>query len=82
MKLNERLALTYLGAATGLYDDFFDDLNTSEAPIRELTIHPAESSAQNLRESLFIRFYKLAINHALNPDLIKQRTLDVFEAQV
>lgn len=49
MKLNERLALTYLGAATGLYDDFFDDLNTSEAHIRELTINPAESSAQNLR---------------------------------
>lgn len=82
MKKNERLALTYLGAATGLYDDFFDDLKTSEAHIRELTINPAESSAQNLRESLFIRFYKLAINHAQNPDLIKQRALDVFEAQL
>jgi len=82
LKNNERLALTYLGAATGLYDDFFDDLNTSEGHIRELTLNPVEPAAQNLRELLFIRFYKLALEHAQNPALIKQAAMEVFESQL
>ncbi len=78
----ERLALTYLGASTGLYDDFFDDLNTSENHIRELTIKPDEKIAQNSSELLFVRCYQNAIDNAPNPSLLKQRALDVFEAQV
>ncbi|MBU1370225.1 MAG: class 1 isoprenoid biosynthesis enzyme [Bacteroidetes bacterium] len=78
----ERLALTYLGASTGLYDDFFDDLNTSENHIRELTTNPTEKIAQNSSELLFVRCYKNAIDNAPDPNLLKQRAFEVFEAQV
>jgi hypothetical protein len=78
----ERFALTYLGASTGLYDDFFDDMNTSENHIKELTTKPDEKIAQNSSELLFVRCYQKAIEYAPNPHLLKQRALDVFEAQV
>lgn len=77
----ERFALTYLGALTGLYDDFFDEMNTSENHIIELTTNPNENIAQNSHELLFIRFYKKALENSPDPKLVKERFLEVFEAQ-
>jgi len=82
LSTKERLAFTFLGALTGLYDDFFDDLNTSEHHIKELTTNPDEKIAQNSNELFFIQCCKKAIENAPNPDLLKKRALAVFEAQV
>ncbi len=79
---NERIALTYLGALTGLYDDFFDKLDTSDSHILELTTNPDEKITRNIHEFLFVKFYLIALNHCPSPNLLKQRFLGVYEAQL
>ena len=82
MSRSERFTLTYLGALSGLYDDFFDQHDTPEAHIRELTIHPSERIARNERELLFIRFYKMALEHSSQPQLIKEGFQEIRKAQL
>lgn len=79
---NERIALTFLGALTGIYDDFFDKLNTSDSHILELTINPNEKIANNVHELLFVKFYLIALNHCPSSNILKQRFLEVYEAQL
>lgn len=79
---NERISLTYLGALTGLYDDFFDKLYTPEDRILELTKDPYTCTASNDHEELFIHFYKLALEHSSALERIKDAFIAVYEAQV
>ncbi len=78
----ERLALSCLGASTGLYDDFFDDSSMSLDHIKSLTINPEETLAENNRELLFIKFYLKALANAPYPELLLKKAKDVFDAQV
>jgi len=82
MTYNERMALTCLGALTGLYDDFFDKLDTSASHILELTTDPNENNAHNIHELVFVKFYKIALDHCPDSKLIKQRFIEVYEAQL
>ncbi len=77
----ERYKLTYMGALTGLFDDFFDEKNTEESHIKELVNNPGEKIARNSHEKLFIRFYEkvLDVNNSL---LVKGYLNRVFNAQV
>jgi hypothetical protein len=83
-KLNERerYALTYYGGLTGLFDDFFDEKETSEAHIQELISHPREEIARNAHELLFIRFYLKGLEYTLDIEKIKQRVQEVHEIQL
>jgi len=78
----ERLALTYLGALTGLFDDFFDEKNTTEEHIEELIYNPNENITQNSHELLFIRFYNKALANSHDTNLLKEKFEEVFKAQV
>lgn len=78
----ERFAMTYLGSLTGLYDDFFDKLDTQENHIFELTINPFDTTLQNIHESLFAKLYRLALLHCPSSELLKQKFIEVYKAQI
>lgn len=78
---SERIKLTYLGGLTGLFDDFFDEKNTSEEHIKELINNPSIDITKNSNEKLFIQFYLKAIDEN-NSDLVKLYFNKVFDAQV
>ena len=77
----ERTTLTYLGAATGLFDDFFDQDNVSLPRLRLMLLRPDLNDAETPKERLFIQFYLKALEHS-NAELIKQYCIDIYEAQV
>jgi len=81
MSDTERTQLTYLGALTGLFDDFFDKKNTPEDHIKEMFNNPNEKLARNSHELLFIRLYLKALI-GNNTSLIKEYANKVFEAQI
>lgn len=81
MSESERYQLTYLGAATGLFDDFFDEKNTPKEHILELINAPDKTLAKNAHEALFIRFYMKALG-AQHADLIKEYSNKVYVVQV
>ncbi|MDT8401328.1 MAG: hypothetical protein RQ743_06515 [Bacteroidales bacterium] len=81
MSLAERDQLTYMGALTGLFDDFFDEKETDEQHIRELINRPRSSLVNNSYEELFIRFYLKALDRT-NSDLVKEKLNRVCDAQV
>lgn len=81
MTIKERFALTYLGALTGLFDDFFDEKHTDENQIRTLIETPIESLAKNAHELLFIRFYQKARENSNDINSLKNHALKVYEAQ-
>ena len=81
MTERERCAMTYLGALTGLFDDFFDEKNTSNNHIKQLLDNPHESLAASAHEKLFIRFYIKALENSIETKL-KASFYQVYNAQV
>jgi hypothetical protein len=82
MDTGERSALTYLGAITGLFDDFFDKERLSEAQIQDLIIHPDTVTGANDREKLFLQFYNKALAGVVNAEQLKMAFFSVYLAQV
>jgi len=81
MSIQERKNLTYLGAATGLFDDFFDEKNTPLVHIQKMINDPKIDLTTNAHEQLFIKFYLQVLeNH--NTEEIKKYAQLVFEAQI
>ncbi|PLX14839.1 MAG: hypothetical protein C0598_00420 [Marinilabiliales bacterium] len=81
LALNERKTLTYLGALTGLYDDFFDKTDFSHDHIIGLTEHKnVEVSTDH--ERLFLKFFNIAMESAKHPSQIRNFIHNVFNAQV
>jgi hypothetical protein len=78
----ERIALTCLGALTGIYDDFFDKLDTPESHILKLTTNPNEKIARNIHELLFVKFFNLALENCPATKLIRQKFIEVYKAQL
>lgn len=82
LSTEERIALTYLGGLTGLFDDFFDEKNMTEEHILNLIQYPEDNNATTSHEKLFITFYEKALKNAADADLVKDYFIKVFDAQV
>lgn len=80
MTAKERLALTYAGAMTGLYDDFFDQYNKSPERIKLLTSAPETSIPEDIQEKLFLYCYNELIR--LSGKEIKKSLIKVMDAQL
>ena len=72
MSLKERLALTYLGALTGLGDDFVDRQGTSPEKVKTFIETPEKINGHTSGEQLFLSFYKKSLQYAHDPSLVKQ----------
>lgn len=82
MSEKERYGITYLGALTGLFDDFFDDHNLSKEHILEMINNPVEEIARNSNEKLFIKFCQVALENAKDAEKVKSTAYRVYDAQV
>ncbi|MBS4057489.1 MAG: class 1 isoprenoid biosynthesis enzyme [Bacteroidales bacterium] len=82
MSRNERMALTYLGGATGLFDDFFDKHHLPKDYILDLLRQSRDLIVTNANEQLFLNLYGKALEHAANPDLVRTYSLKIFESEV
>lgn len=78
----ERHALTFLGAITGLYDDFFDEKHTPTDHIINLTKDPEHTEAVGSHEELFKVLYLKAIADTEHKELLFQRCMEVYNAQI
>lgn len=78
----ERTALTYLGALTGLFDDFFDKKELAEHYLKNLTDNPESAETGDANERLFVHFAKKALKNTYDPNILKQAAKNVYEAQV
>jgi len=82
MSSNERLQLTYLGALTGLFDDFFDKKDLSPDYIKALLDSPQEMEGENSNEKLILKLYRKVLENSSEPDKLKENAARVFNAQV
>lgn len=82
MTRTERLALTYQGAMTGLFDDFFDKFDMSEEQVKAFMEKPDELKGDNSAEKLFLIFYKNALLNAHDPILVSKYLRQVYQAQI
>ena len=82
MSLKERLALTYLGGLTGLFDDFFDRKDMPENYIKNLLTQPREMEGENSNEKLILKFYLKSLRNSSNPERLTSYSLEIFNAQV
>lgn len=82
MSERERKALTYQGAMTGLFDDFFDKENVSDEAVKAFLEKPEEVNIQNARQKLFIQFYKKAFQYVPDPQSTLTYLKKVYDAQV
>jgi hypothetical protein len=82
LSTSERKTATYLGATTGLFDDFFEKTNLSDAYIRNLYQQPDSYPGINDNERLANICWKEALKGCRNPDLLKTCAGQVHEAQI
>lgn len=82
MTVDERKALTYQGAMTGLFDDFFDKQDIPEDLLKNLIEHPDTIVPSNSSEKLFLDFYKKVMQHSHDPALTLYYLEKVYDAQV
>lgn len=82
MTTRERHAMTYLGALTGLFDDFFDEKKTSKEHIKFLLDEPDETNAQNAHQRFIIRLFRHALAHLDEPEVLKSYCYQVYDAQL
>jgi hypothetical protein len=79
---NERAILTYLGALTGLFDDFFDKKGLSDSEIQDMLSNPLTVKASSDSEKLFLHFYNKALIKVLDAENLKKAFYAVYMAQV
>lgn len=82
MNRRERSALTYLGAITGLFDDFIDEKGLSDERISQLLHDPKPKMATDAHESLYIEFYLKLFQHLPHPELVLKYMEQVYHAQL
>ena len=82
MAEKERLALTYLGGLTGLFDDFFDRKDIPENYIKSLLTQPHEMEGDNSGEKLILKLYLKSLLNASDPERLTDYSLKIFKAQV
>lgn len=82
LQANERETLTFLGAATGLYDDLFDKKAATDEHILNLTLHPKNTQANDFHEEVFIKFWTIALANCQNPASLMKVAEQVYWAQI
>lgn len=82
MSDKERIACTYQGALTGLYDDFFDKANMEQDDIRKMMDTPDPARAGSSLEELFVRSLVNVHKNISNKDKFAVAFDRVFVAQV
>lgn len=82
MTNKERLAITYLGALSGLFDDLIDKKELSEDSIKGLIDEPYLQSGKDSHEKLFLQFCQKVLENSTDTDLIKTYYLRVLDAQI
>lgn len=82
MNERERIANTYQGALTGLYDDFFDKTHLEPEEIRRMMDNPEGFEARSSLEMLFIRFLKKVHDKLYDKALFIRSFDQVFKAQL
>jgi len=85
MSFRERTAITYLGAMTGLGDDFFDVNELKENELKYL-LHALLNDPFNVKvnsksENLFLRFYIKVLENTTQHKQIKHFISQLFDAQ-
>lgn len=78
----ERMALTYQGALTGLFDDFFDKKQTDQEHILRMMLQADDQLANNTHELLFMRFCRKAVANAAHKQRLQAVANEVFQAQI
>ncbi len=82
LSFRERLALTYLGAITGLFDDLFDRWNVDPSRIYMLMDNPSSVKPTNHFERLFKHWYEgKALKQVSDKMAFRDACGPVFEAQ-
>lgn len=83
MNVQERKALTFLSAITGLYDDFFDKSSTDSSKIKDLSDLNVDFENLNTHEKLFRKLLAIAIQNIpqkedafIYADLVYEAQLD------
>lgn len=82
MSNTERLANTYQGALTGLYDDFFDKTKLDQQDVLKMMSEPSGYEAKNALEHLFVYFLTQVHNNLADMKSFNLAFTKVFEAQV
>ncbi len=82
MSEKERSALTYQGAMTGLFDDFFDKFEMPEDKLKVFMERPNEIKGNTSAEKLFMIFYKKALEKSQDSSLVSHYLNEVYKAQV
>jgi hypothetical protein len=82
MTQQERMASTFQGALTGLYDDFFDKTGLAEKEIRYMMADPNSYAPASSLEKLFIHFLKHVRENLRDEKLFSYYFEHVFTAQV
>ncbi len=82
MTLKERTALTYQGAMTGLFDDFFDKHDMTDEKVKMFMEQPQNMVGETSAEILFLEFYKKALTYAESPGLMINYLRKVYVAQI
>ncbi len=82
MTEKERIANTYQGALTGLYDDFFDKTKLDPSEIRKMMDDPYGFQASSSLEKLFIHFLKAVHQNLHDKEFFMQTFDQVFDAQI
>lgn len=81
IKPQERKALTFLSAITGLYDDFFDKSSTDLEKIKDLSDLDTEVQNLNTHELLFRKLLSVALDNIPQLDEAYGYAEMVFDAQ-
>ena len=82
MSEQERLAMTYLGTITGLFDDFFDKKNRSVAEIELLIENPVTTVSSSSYDRLIVTLFNKVLENCEDKNQLKIRCRQVFEAEV
>lgn len=82
MSSKERIANTYQGALTGLYDDFFDKTHINHSEILSMMSAPENYQAKTSLERLFIHFLTKVHHKLPDPAAFNHSFQQVYEAQV
>lgn len=78
----ERRAATYLGAATGLFDDYFDRGSLPDDYLKNLYTFPEQFTGQNSNERLTNFCWANALSNTRSPALLMEYAAKVHEAQI
>lgn len=82
MQAQERYALTYLGALTGLFDDFFDEKEKPLEEIHEMLQRPETCKGTSSHDKLFLCLYSKTLTHCANIHLLKENAKPVIDVQI